>query len=220
MHALITPGLKPSENRVLLYIVTISTTTQLGSPWIRKDFRIGLCDLTLCSLPQCSRIKWNNIVQGNTRALCQQWQILRYKCVGSQSSGKRGIPAVQKGLKRNTWMAFVSLVRLFLLFFLSLNDDNSFSTTGSSWGFPCCALLYRTDASKQRIFSEMQWKWVVEQRWQCLHLSLFFTLLLWRFQACFLQTGLERVHPVLHGNADIWNVKVRGWAELSQLHIL
>lgn len=48
-------------------------------------------------------------------------------------------------------MAFVSLVRFF---FLSLNYNNSFSTTVSSSGFLCCALLYRTDASKQRISSK------------------------------------------------------------------
>lgn len=152
-----------------------------------------------------------------------KWQILRYKCFGVEARAvfrkpwQERDPCCWEGIKEKPLNGFCITCKIL---FLSLNYDNSFSITDSSSGFLCCALLYRTDVFKQRISSKLQWKWVAEQRWQCLHLSLFFTLLLWRFQPCFFQIGLGRVHPVLHGNTDIRNVKVCGWAELSQLHIL
>lgn len=77
-------------------------------------------------------------------------------------------------------------------FFFSLNYDNSFTTTGSSFGFLCCAPLCRTDASKGRVSSKLQWNLTAEQRWQYLHLWLVFTLPAVKISTMFPPNGFRK----------------------------
>lgn len=76
--------------------------------------------------------------------------------------------------------------------FFSLNYDNSSTTTGSSSGFLCCALLCRTDASKGRVSSELRWNLAAEQTWQCLHLWLVFTLPAVKISTTFPPNGFKK----------------------------
>lgn len=128
-----------------------------------------LVSVTQPSAHSLSAVEWSGITlhrakipRGGLDAMGSEWGNGKYwgtNALGWKGSSYLGAMAEEGSLLvrrdyRETpeWL----LCHLKGYFFKSLNYNNSFSSSG----FLCCALLYRRDASKQRISPKLQWKWV------------------------------------------------------------